>query len=350
MKEYKNKKGKTLNCEVCNKPFYVSESRLLKNKHHTCSRSCSGKLSSNLHNKRIIKKCEVCGKDIFYKESKVKEIKHYTCSFECRGKLVKRVYKGDNNPKALKLNEFERFFWDKCINYKHRSEAKKYDFDLDYKFLENLYNQQKGCCYYTGIPMKLKGNKDFDMISLDRIDSSLGYTKDNVVFCLNCVNFLKSNYDLSKINRVLSANIPRSVVNLKIKKLYPDAKMPTKGNETDAGYDIYVHRFEDLGDYLIVYSGIAIQPEKGFYTELVSRSSVYKKGLILHNGIGIIDNSYTGEIISIFYKTKCFKGIEIGDRLSQLIPKKQYFFEPHEVEELSETERGSGGFGSTGVK
>lgn len=141
-----------------------------------------------------------------------------------------------------------------------------------------------------------------------------------------------------------TASIP-----VKIKKLFPDAKVPTSDNEGNAGYDIYVHRIEDCGNYLKVYSGIAIEPEVGIYMMLVPRSSAHKLGLTLYNNLGIIDNSYRGEIIALFLKTEDFKVLpEIGSRLAQLIPQKQSWLKIEEVIELSNTDRGSGGFGSTG--
>ncbi len=343
------RKGSYVNCAICDKSFYAEPARLRKRNQHACSQECSWKLLSLLNNKQVMKKCEVCGKEILYKKSRLNKIVHHTCSFECRCKLFKTIFKSRNHHRFLNLGFLGRFFWDKCSNYKHRAKIKNLDFDLDYQFLIEIYNQQKGCCYYTGIEMKLIGEMDFDTLSLDRINSDKGYTKDNVVFCLLCVNFLKSNYEISKINMVLNSLIKKNKIRLKIKRLFPDAKLPSKNNDTDAGYDIYVHRFEEFDNYVKIYSGIAIQPEEGYYTELFPRSSIYKKGLILHNSVGIIDQSYTGEVIGVLYKTNEYKGIEIGDRLLQIIPRAQYYLTIFEVNELNSTERGELGFGSSGT-
>jgi len=338
-------------CEFCKKNFYITPSRLKKNKHHTCSFTCSGKLSSILHSQKIHKKCEICEKDLFYKKSKVKEINHFTCSVKCRGELIKKIglYSGKYNPKSRNLTHEEKIFWNRCSAYKSRAKARKWNFDLDYKFLIDLFYKQKGLCHYTGYTMRLEGQKDFDTLSLDRVQSDKGYTKDNVVFVLNCVNMLKSNYDISKVLTLFDKMKRKTMINLKVKKLYPDSKTPTKTNDSDVGLDLYVHHFEDCGTFVKVFTGIAVQPESGYYSELVARSSIYKKGLVLHNCIGIIDRDYTGEIIGVFYKTKDFKGIEVGERLLQLIGREQLFFRTEVVEELSDTSRGAGGFGSTGV-
>ena len=134
----------------------------------------------------------------------------------------------------------------------------------------------------------------------------------------------------------------------KIKKVYKNSQLPTKKIDRDAGYDLYIHHIEEYENFIKVYTGIAINPEIGFWHMLTPRSSIYKKGLMLYNSIGVIDNLYTGEIIAILLKTNDFKELpKIGERLVQLIPMKQYLIEFEEVDELSETERGSGGFGST---
>lgn len=138
---------------------------------------------------------------------------------------------------------------------------------------------------------------------------------------------------------------------VKIKKLFDDSQLPTKGHLTDTGYDLYVHRVEDSGNFIKIYTGVAIQPESGYWFMLAPRSSSHKKGLSLYNNIGIIDNSYTGEIVGVFYKTKDYKELpKKGDRLLQLIPQELIQAEFVEADQLSETERGDGGFGSTNEK
>jgi len=103
-----------INCEVCNKEFKITPSRLQKNKHHTCSNFCSGKLASELHNSKVEVKCVVCHKQIFYKLSAFKQVKNHTCSRSCSNKNKALRFKGSSNPKSLKLNEFEKIFWDKA--------------------------------------------------------------------------------------------------------------------------------------------------------------------------------------------------------------------------------------------
>lgn len=343
------KSGKNVTCEVCGKIFYINPSRF-KNKHHTCSTECMGKLNSELYSKKIKTNCVCCGKEIFYKKHKFSQIKHHTCSRSCRNEMIKTLYKGDENPRALKLNKIEKFFYDRIYTIKRRSDIKGWEFNLTYKDLLEIYEKQGKCCYYTKLPLRLFGPKNYDTLSVDRIDSNKGYSKDNIVLALLCVNMFKSNYDLKDMKEVFKSlemgyNNP---INVKIKKLFENSQLPIKKNKDDAGYDIFVHHVEDCGNFIKVFSGISVQPETGFYFELVPRSSTYKLGLIMYNSFGVIDNNYTGELICVFNKTLDFKELpKYGDRLAQLILKKQYHIEFNEVDDLSETDRGSGGFGST---
>jgi dUTP pyrophosphatase len=148
---------------------------------------------------------------------------------------------------------------------------------------------------------------------------------------------------------------------LKVKRLTPSAKLPTKAYDTDSGYDIYAQTVVDMEDNGIpqfkVFTGIAVQPESGYYTEVVPRSSINKKYLQLANSVGIIDETYTGEIILHFNKLfipdlQSFpvdQTIKFGEKIAQLIIRKRYEAEIEEVSELTDTQRGSKGFGSSGV-
>jgi dUTP pyrophosphatase len=137
---------------------------------------------------------------------------------------------------------------------------------------------------------------------------------------------------------------------VKVKKLYKDSQMPVQGHPGDAGCDVFVHRIEDKGQFIKVCTGIAIEPAEGYWFELVPRSSLYKRGCMLYNSVGIIDSGYRGEIIGILWKTEEFVGgIGKGDRLLQLVPRKLIPVEWREAEKLGETSRGGGGYGSTGT-
>lgn len=345
----------TVNCETCGILFNICPSRAEKNKHHTCSLTCGGQLSSKLNSKKIKTICKACNKELFLKKSYFKQTRNPTCSRECAALIRKKNTKGQNNPRSLKISNFDRFFWNKARDLKIRAETKGFSYTIDYKILIDLFNFQKGLCYYSGLPMKLKSSQskigaDYDVMSVDRLDSKKGYDKDNIVFCLNSLNMLKSNHKMKDLKKVLRAIFlkEKSNFNSKVKRLFIDAQLPYKSIPEDAGYDVFVHRFEDCGSYIKVYTGIAIEPVFGLYFILTPRSSIFKKGLIMHNSLGIIDNLFRGEIVGIFYKTEDYKEIQKGDRLMQLIPQEQHLVDFREVTELSDTVRGTGGFGSSG--
>lgn len=143
---------------------------------------------------------------------------------------------------------------------------------------------------------------------------------------------------------------------VKIKKLYEDSMLPTKAHATDAGYDLYAHSKSLDDDFNVVYgSGIAMEIPKGYVGLVFPRSSNAKKDLLLSNSVGVIDSGYRGEISfkfklapSRYFTYALSKRYEIGDRIGQIIIMPYPEIEFEEVEELSESERGEGGYGSSG--
>jgi dUTP pyrophosphatase len=139
---------------------------------------------------------------------------------------------------------------------------------------------------------------------------------------------------------------------VKIKKLHPDAKIPSYAKDGDAGMDLTATcRFEDESGNMVYATSLAFEIPKGYVGLLFPRSSNSKKDLYLTNHVGVIDSGYRGEIM-FKYRLSIGKGnpkiYDIGDRIGQLIiiPYPQIEFE--EVSKLSDTERGTGGYGSSG--
>ena len=135
---------------------------------------------------------------------------------------------------------------------------------------------------------------------------------------------------------------------VKVKKLRHGAVIPTYAKLGDAGMDLTaVDSLED-NCYITYRTGLAIEIPENHVGLLFPRSSAYKKGQMLANSVGVIDSGYRGEIMFKFTKSNNRNPYEVGDRIGQIIilPYPQIEFE--EVKELSETNRGSGGFGSTG--
>ena len=147
---------------------------------------------------------------------------------------------------------------------------------------------------------------------------------------------------------------------VRIKKLNEGAKVPSYSKEGDAGLDFTaVEISRDNVGNITYHTGLAVEIPQGYVGLLFPRSSISKKQQFLTNGVGMIDSSYRGEIMAKFkpvmgtYDTilDLFESNEyqVGDRIVQMIiiPYPQIEFE--EVEELSSSERGHGGFGSTNI-
>lgn len=142
----------------------------------------------------------------------------------------------------------------------------------------------------------------------------------------------------------------KKMMKVKIKKLVENAVIPHYAKNGDAGLDLTATSIEQKGDKAIYHCGLAFEIPQGHFGLVVPRSSNAKKDLLLTNSVGIIDSGYRGEVTAVFQKTRLLYTdlYNVGDRFAQLIilPYPQIEFE--EVEELSKTERGIGGYGSSG--
>ena len=148
---------------------------------------------------------------------------------------------------------------------------------------------------------------------------------------------------------------------VKIKKTHKDAVIPQYAHKGDAALDVTATSFHIDTDGNFVYGiGLAFDIPEGYYMQVLPRSSNAKKDLILSNGIGTIDSSYKGEVIFKFKPSTRMKGslhiipgmvkhYAIGDRIGQIIILPYPTIEFVEVDELSDSERGTGSYGSTGV-
>ena len=142
---------------------------------------------------------------------------------------------------------------------------------------------------------------------------------------------------------------------IKIKKLSKTAKVPTRGSEEAAGVDLYADLNEAIqvnpGDVLKVNTGISIAIPNGCFGGIYPRSGLAtKQGLAPANKVGVIDSDYRGPIIVALYNHSNIPQIvHPGDRIAQLIIQPYLKFDWEEVEDLDETDRGAGGFGSTGT-
>jgi len=139
---------------------------------------------------------------------------------------------------------------------------------------------------------------------------------------------------------------------VRIKKLSPDAVIPTYAKEGDAGMDLVATSIKFDGTQITYGTGLVMEIPEGFVGLVFPRSSIRKTDLSLSNSVGVIDSGYRGEIQATFNQKSLSKDGQIlygvGDRIMQIMiipyPPVQFI----EVNELSDTLRGEGGFGSTG--
>ena len=144
---------------------------------------------------------------------------------------------------------------------------------------------------------------------------------------------------------------------VKIKKLNESAILPTKGSDKAAAYDVYACIRSDNNEAYInphetvkIGTGLSMTPPEGFFLGVYARSGLSsKEGLRPANCVGVCDEDYTGEyIVALHNDSEKARVVKHGDRIAQLILQKRYDMDFVEVSELDATERGAGGFGSTG--
>ncbi len=143
---------------------------------------------------------------------------------------------------------------------------------------------------------------------------------------------------------------------IKVKKLKSEAILPTYGSPFSAGADLYALLAAPLtiepGETRFVSTGLSLEIPEGYGGFLYARSSLAtKRGLAPANKVGVIDSDYRGEVmVALLNQSEEAQVIEPGERIAQLVIAPFLKGEFLEVDALSETDRGTGGFGSTGRK
>lgn len=147
--------------------------------------------------------------------------------------------------------------------------------------------------------------------------------------------------------------MPESPVKVRVKRLSPDARMPQAARVGDAAYDLYssVEYTLQPGERYAVSTGIAIEIPEGFEGQVRPRSGLaMKEGVTVLNTPGTIDSGYRGEVKTIMVNLgdspfRITKGMRISQLAIRPVPEVEFI----EVDEISDTQRGEGGFGSTGT-
>lgn len=199
----------------------------------------------------------------------------------------------------------------------------------------------------------------------EKIDElTIEYTSTNCIDFLgliykNKTKYLYNEYLYNQFESLINwkniiKNKKYSLDTCKVYKTDPDAIIPSKGHESDVGYDLtIIKKFKQLTPSTILYdTGIKLNIDYGYYIEIVPRSSLSKSGYMLANSIGIIEKSYSGNLLVALTKIdKEMPDLELPFRCCQLLFKPQISLNIIEMKDqtsLEDTTRSSGGFGSTG--
>ena len=141
---------------------------------------------------------------------------------------------------------------------------------------------------------------------------------------------------------------------IQVKKLREGATLPTRGSEKAAGYDLYACLDEDVsiapGETVKVGTGLSLAVPDGYFGAIFARSGLAtKEGLRPANCVGVADSDYRGEyIVALHNDSGATRTVTNGERIAQLVVLPFLSVEFEEADALDETERGAGGFGSTG--
>ena len=141
---------------------------------------------------------------------------------------------------------------------------------------------------------------------------------------------------------------------IQIKKLNENATIPTRGSDRAAGYDLYACLENEVvigaGETVKIGTGLSIAVPEGYFGAIFARSGLAaKEGLRPANCVGVADSDYRGEyIVALHNDSAVSRVVTPGERIAQLVVMPYLSVEFDEVDALDETQRGAGGFGSTG--
>jgi|LauGreDrversion4_2_1035121.scaffolds.fasta_scaffold35199_6 dUTP pyrophosphatase len=185
-------------------------------------------------------------------------------------------------------------------------------------------------------------------------DDNSGDLDDNFIQTLNHV-LVSLNKDVENEMMESITNVkpdqPVFYTKVKVKKLHPNAVIPSYSKDGDAGMDLTITSVIENTSFSVSYGfGIALEIPKGYVGLVFPRSSIRKYDLLLSNSVGVIDSGYRGEIQATFKKTNGLDSFKYntGERGAQIVILPYPQIKMVESTELSDTERGEGGFGSTG--
>lgn len=252
-------------------------------------------------------------------------------------------------------------FWSLIEN---GAKKRNIEFSISIQDAWELYLKQNKRCALSGISINFEPStgkhESLRTCSLDRIDSLKGYTKENIQWVHKDINIMKNKFNEDYFKDMIKKIISNNKLDVKIKRLRHDGVVPTYSKHGDAGMDLTAtsKSYDEHGN--VCYgTSLAFEIPAGYVGLLYPRSSNTKKDLILGNSVGVIDSGYRGEVVFKFkasnsinpdleiVHSKFWDTYNVGDRIGQIIIMPYPQIEFNLVDELSTTDRGIGGFGST---
>jgi dUTP pyrophosphatase len=319
-------------------------------------------------------------KDMIYEiTDDIKQILKYENNYKFNNEILSdKVKLFENKIKKIKLSPLidmicksyinEEDFYIKIMNYLNLNKNLKIHFAIGFfdanATISNDISAVK-CRYISKSTFMTNFILGLSDIPYKNVNNNIIYTDSNCVDFLHNLYknidiydnlFLVSNYQkyINFINwKLRITNLNNSLLN--ICKVYKDdinAIIPSKANFTDVGYDLtIIKKVKNLTNNTILYdTGIKIALDFGYYAEIAPRSSLSKSGYILANSVGIIENSYTGNLFIALTKIDSeMPDLILPFKCCQLIFKPQIFINIVESKTSInlDTIRGEGGFGST---
>jgi len=388
-------------CSICGKPFSVPQSRVDKLKFGKicCSFECAGKLKSRLYirnnnpNHKYDKDLSmffpltndgayILG--MLYSDGTINAHTYAICLYQhykygsniydISKKIfgtLDRVKERDGANLFLLINDKKLVEY--ILSLGGIKRGKKSDIvsmpnipeDKKWSFICGYFDGDGGFKYSSRYPqISISSNSD---IMLEQIAEywKVDYKGNNKIFAsgYKALDICGKMYKKSSFRNSFKYNYYIDILNweplscgpwykgqyFKCKKLDPFAIIPTKDRVTDSGYDIYAIKLYKEGVFYVADTRIAVEPIPGYYFQLFGRSSLpVKFGFQFALGTGVIDRGYVGSLKMYLLKIDNSPLPKLPFKCGQIVPTKTIHVEFKEVDELNESARGTGGFGSTG--
>ena len=347
-------------CEFCGKEFRGSPSRS-KAKHICCSKKCMSALI--ISRSALNCKCPICGKEFHLKPSLINKTKTNCCSKECLRELKRFTMAGEKNHQyglkgdknaSWKSDSYIRLGYKKIRVLDHPFRDSD-DFVPEHRLVAEKYLLTEENSIEINGKRYLKPELEVHHIDENKLNNSPG---NLLVLTKSEHRTLHNKKHWIELGGTNKGKFPKkedvqNMTSVFVKRINVEAKLPTRAYKDDAGWDLYsVDSYViNPGETVMVDSGLAFSLPKGTFGAIYARSGLATKfGLRPANCVGICDSGYTyNYIIPLHNDSNEVRIIHKYDRIAQLIVQKYVDFNLTEVDELSDTDRGTGGFGSSGV-